>query len=64
MSEVMNYNEGLYKRFFEIVGSPEEGKRISRAKAAQAIDCLAGVISSYKFHSYSGGKCHGQCKGD
>ena len=47
-------NEELYKRFFEIVGSPEEGKRISQAKAAQALGYSGGVISAYKSKTYNG----------
>jgi hypothetical protein len=46
------YNEDLYNRFFEIVGSPEEGadtgggRRISQSKAAQAIGyCPVGAIN-------------------
>jgi hypothetical protein len=31
------YDGEFHKRFFEIVGSPEEGRRISQAKAAQAL---------------------------
>jgi len=44
----------LYKRFFEVVGSPEDGKRISQAKAAQALGYSSGVISAYKSQSYNG----------
>jgi DNA transposition AAA+ family ATPase len=44
----------LYKRFFEIGGSPEEGKRISQAKAAQALGYSGGVISAYKSRTYNG----------
>jgi DNA transposition AAA+ family ATPase len=44
----------LYKRFFEVVGSPEEGKRISQAKAAQALGYSSGVISAYKSQTYNG----------
>ena len=29
-------NEELYQKFFALVGNPDEGKRISQAKAAQA----------------------------
>jgi DNA transposition AAA+ family ATPase len=50
----MIYDEGLYKKFFELVGSPEEGKKISQAKAAQAMNYSAAVISSYKNHTYTG----------
>jgi DNA transposition AAA+ family ATPase len=48
------YNEDLYTRFFGMVGSPEEGKRISQNKAAQAMGYSAGVISAYKNHVYNG----------
>ena len=60
MSDAMSFNEDLYKRFFEIVGSPEEGsgtggsRRISQSKAAQAMGYAAGVISAYKNHAYNG----------
>ncbi|MDR1587274.1 MAG: AAA family ATPase [Treponema sp.] len=54
MSDMMNCDEDLYKRFFEIVGSPEEGKRISQSKAAQAMGYSAGVVSAYKNHAYNG----------
>ncbi|MDR0584598.1 MAG: AAA family ATPase [Treponema sp.] len=54
MSDAMQFDEELYKRFFEIVGSPEEGKRISQSKAAQAMGYSAGVVSAYKNHVYSG----------
>jgi DNA transposition AAA+ family ATPase len=50
----MDVNEGLYKRFFDLVGNPEEGKRISQAKAAQAIGYSSGVISAYKSRGYNG----------
>ncbi|MDR0718128.1 MAG: AAA family ATPase [Treponema sp.] len=48
------YNEDLYSRFFDIVGSPEEGKRTSQSKAAQAMGYSAGVISAYKNRAYNG----------
>ncbi|MDR1250898.1 MAG: AAA family ATPase [Treponema sp.] len=60
MSDVMTFDEGLHKRFFDIVGSPEEGagtggsRRISQSKAAQAMGYSAGVISAYKNHAYNG----------
>jgi DNA transposition AAA+ family ATPase len=54
MSDMMNFDEELYKRFFDIVGSPEEGKRVSQSKAAQAMGYSAGVISAYKNHAYNG----------
>jgi len=44
----------LYRKFFEVVGSPEDGKRISQAKAAQALGYSSGVISAYKSQSYNG----------
>jgi DNA transposition AAA+ family ATPase len=47
-------NEELYGRFFELVGSPEEGKRISQSKAAQALEYSSGVISAYKTRTYNG----------
>jgi DNA transposition AAA+ family ATPase len=48
------YDGELHKRFFEIVGNPEEGKRISQAKAAQALGYSSGVISAYKNQAYNG----------
>jgi DNA transposition AAA+ family ATPase len=48
------YGEDLYNRFVAIVGSPEEGKRISQNKAAQAMGYSAGVVSAYKNHAYNG----------
>jgi hypothetical protein len=48
------YNEELYARFFELVGTPEEKKRISQAKAAAALGYSSGVISAYKSRSYNG----------
>jgi DNA transposition AAA+ family ATPase len=55
MSDTMIFDEGLYRRFFDIVGSPEEGKKISQSKAAQAMGYSAGVISAYKNHAYNNG---------
>ena len=54
MSDVMSFDEGLCKKFFDIVGSPEEGKRVSQSKAAQAMGYSAGVVSAYKNHAYNG----------
>jgi DNA transposition AAA+ family ATPase len=54
MSDMMSCDEGLYKRFFDLVGAPEEGKKMSQAKAAQAMNISASVISSYKNHGYNG----------
>jgi DNA transposition AAA+ family ATPase len=50
----MAYDEGVYQRFFNLVGSAEEGKRISQSKAAQAMGYSAGVISAYKNRAYNG----------
>jgi DNA transposition AAA+ family ATPase len=52
MSDI--FDEDLYKRFFDTVGSPEEGKRISQSKAAQALGYSSGVISAYKSRNYNG----------
>jgi DNA transposition AAA+ family ATPase len=54
MSDAMTFDEDLHKRFFDIVGSPEEGKRISQSKAAQAMGYSAGVVSAYKNRAYNG----------
>jgi DNA transposition AAA+ family ATPase len=54
MEKTIEINEELYNRFFEVVGSPEEGKRISQSKAAQAIGYSSGVISAYKSRNYNG----------
>jgi DNA transposition AAA+ family ATPase len=50
----MDYNEELYKKFFDLVGSPDEGKRISQSKAAQALGYSSGVVSAYKSRTYNG----------
>ena len=58
MSEMI-LDEGLYKKFFDIVGTPEEGpgadgsRRISQNKAA-ALGYSPTVISAYKNRSYTG----------
>ena len=52
MSDV--FDGELYRKFFDIVGSPEEGKRISQTKAAQALGYSGGVISAYKGRTYNG----------
>jgi hypothetical protein len=50
----VSVNEELYNRFFELVGSPEEGKRISQSKATQAINYSPSVIPAYKSRTYNG----------
>jgi DNA transposition AAA+ family ATPase len=50
----MEYSEELYNQFFALVGSPDEGKRISQAKAAQALGYSSGVVSAYKSCTYNG----------
>ena len=50
----MEYKEELYKKFFDLVGSPDEGKRVSQAKAAQALGYSSGVVSAYKSRTYQG----------
>jgi len=52
MSDI--FDEELHRKFFDTVGSPEEGKRISQAKAAQALGYSSGVISAYKGKTYNG----------
>lgn len=47
-------NEELYKKFFALVGSQDEGRRISQSKAAQALGYSAAVVSAYKNRSYAG----------
>jgi DNA transposition AAA+ family ATPase len=54
MEKKMEYNEEFYKKFFDLVGSPEEGKRISQSKAAQALGYSSGVVSAYKSRTYNG----------
>jgi DNA transposition AAA+ family ATPase len=49
----MEYNEELYNKFFDLVGSPEEG-RISQSKAAKAIGYSPGAVSAYKNRAYQG----------
>ena len=48
------FDKELYGKFFEVVGSPEEGKKISQTKAAQALGYSSGVISAYKSQTYNG----------
>jgi DNA transposition AAA+ family ATPase len=53
------YNEELYKKFFDLVGNPDEGagtgsRRISQSKAAQALGYSSGVVSAYKSRTYNG----------
>jgi DNA transposition AAA+ family ATPase len=50
----MEFDEELYNKFFALVGSPDEGKRISQARAAQALGYSSGVVSAYKSRSYNG----------
>ena len=52
MSDV--FDGELHRQFFGLVGSPEEGKKISQAKAAQALGYSSGVISAYKSMTYNG----------
>jgi DNA transposition AAA+ family ATPase len=49
-----SFDGELHKKFFNVVGSPEEGKRTSQAKAAQALGYSSGVISAYKSMTYNG----------
>jgi DNA transposition AAA+ family ATPase len=49
------YNEEIYKKFFDLVGNPDEGaRRISQSKAAQALGYSSGVVSAYKSRTYNG----------
>jgi DNA transposition AAA+ family ATPase len=54
------YNEELYKKFFDLVGSTDEGagtsgaRKISQSKAAQALGYSSGVVSAYKSRTYNG----------
>ena len=50
----MDYSEELYKKFFDLVGNADEGKRISQSKAAQALGYSSGVVSAYKSRTYNG----------
>jgi DNA transposition AAA+ family ATPase len=54
MAEEKIVNEELYQKFFGIVGSPDEGKKISQARAARELGLSSGVISSYKNRNYNG----------
>jgi DNA transposition AAA+ family ATPase len=47
-------NEELYQKFFSIVGIPEEGKKISQARAARELRVSSAVISFYKNRNYKG----------
>jgi len=49
-----SFDGELHRKFFNVVGSPEEGKRTSQAKAAQALGYSSGVISAYKSMTYNG----------
>jgi DNA transposition AAA+ family ATPase len=54
MAEEKIINEELYNKFFSIVGSPDEGKKISQARAARELGLSSGVISAYKNRNYNG----------
>jgi DNA transposition AAA+ family ATPase len=47
----MEYNEEVYKKFFDLVG---DGKRISQSAAAKALDYSSAVVSAYKSRTYQG----------
>jgi DNA transposition AAA+ family ATPase len=48
------YDEEIYKKFFDLVGNPDEGRRINQSKAAQALGYSSGVVSAYKSRTYNG----------
>jgi DNA transposition AAA+ family ATPase len=51
------YNEELYKKFFDLVGEGARSdgtRRINQSKAALALGYSAGVISAYKSRTYNG----------
>ncbi|MDR1230720.1 MAG: AAA family ATPase [Spirochaetaceae bacterium] len=50
----IEYNEEVYKKLFELVGSPDEGKKISQSAAAKAIGYSSAVVSAYKNRTYAG----------
>jgi DNA transposition AAA+ family ATPase len=50
----MEYNEALYEQFFSIVGSAEEGKKISQSAAAKQLGYSSSVVSRYKNKTYAG----------
>ncbi len=59
MEARIEVNEQLYSKFFALVGNSGDGsaagnRRISQAKAAQALGVSAAMISSYKNKSYTG----------
>jgi DNA transposition AAA+ family ATPase len=54
-----DYDEELYKKFFDLVGNGDEvagtsSRRISQSKAAQALGYSSGVVSAYKSRTYNG----------
>lgn len=51
---VDHYDEELYAKFFKIVGSADEEKRISQSKAAQMLGYSQAVVSAYKNKNYTG----------
>jgi DNA transposition AAA+ family ATPase len=50
----IEYNEELYKKFFDLVGSPDEGRKISQSAAAKALGYSSAVVSAYKNRAYTG----------
>jgi DNA transposition AAA+ family ATPase len=54
MTEEKIINEELYQKFFSIVGSPDEGKKVSQARIAKELGLSSAVISSYKNRNYNG----------
>jgi DNA transposition AAA+ family ATPase len=50
----IEYNEELYKKLFDLVGSPDDGKKISQNTAAKAIGYSLAVVSAYKNRAYTG----------
>jgi DNA transposition AAA+ family ATPase len=49
--KTVEVDEGLYGRFFGIVG---EGKRLSQSRVAKELGVSPGLISAYKSRTYSG----------
>jgi DNA transposition AAA+ family ATPase len=50
----IEYNEEVYKKLFDLVGSPDEGKKTSQSAAAKAIGYSSAVVSAYKNRTYAG----------
>jgi DNA transposition AAA+ family ATPase len=48
------YNESLYNKFFELVGTYNEGKRFSLSNIGRSLGCSSRIVSQYKNRTYRG----------